>query len=198
VRLSAQTDQSGWLGGGDEHMEQEQSREASQIDALNELTQAAVRRQSTCEFAGFLTREDDQAIYVADQQGTWVIAREDLVFLEDWAYASRAPESMQDRGRPVRVGIREGATIQEIRPWTMHAEKKPPGAQLRRALEKVFALGGAPQPIGEHTILGEAKLAALERTFVRRLGWHPDPNDPRSDYSLDFPSSWTMVHFNGY
>ena len=172
--------------------------EALRMSALNELTQAAVRRQEGCEFAGFLTREDDEAVYIADQQGTWVISRDDVLFLEDWAYASRAPESMQRSGRPVRVGVREGATIQEIRPWRVHEEKKALGAQVREAMEKVFTLGGAPVPIGEHTTLGEAKLAEIERTFVRRLGWHPDPNDPAADYSTLRASSWTMVHFDGY
>src|SRR5215218_8713806 len=148
-------------------MAEYQEPEALQMSALNALTQAAIRKQQGCEFAGFLTREDDEAIYVADQQGTWVIARDDVIFLEDWAYASRAPESMQNSGRPVRVGVREGATIQEIRPWRIQEEKKALGAQVREAMEKVFSLGGAPLPIGEHTALGEAKLAEIERTFVR-------------------------------
>jgi hypothetical protein len=165
---------------------------------LNALTRSAIDHQKSCEFAGFLTREDDEALYVADQQGTWVIARNDVVFLEDWAYASRAPEFMHNSGRPVRVAVREGATIQEIRPWRICKEKQALGAQARQALEKVFTLGGAPLPIGEHTTIGETMLRDIERTFVRRLGWHPDPNDPRADYSTYRAGSWTMVYGNGY
>jgi hypothetical protein len=174
------------------------STEELRKSTLDTLTQAPVSRAGSCEFAGFLKREDDEAVYVADQQGTWVIARNDIVFLEDWAHASSAPEFMQSSGRPVRIAVREGATIQEIRPWRICKEKKALGSQVRHVLEKVFTLGGASLPIGEHTKIGEAMLRDIEHAFVRRLGWHPDPNDPRADYSTHRIGSWTMVYGNGY
>jgi hypothetical protein len=179
-------------------MAEYQGPEARQMGALNELTQAAVLRQEGCEVAAFLTQEDEASIYLADPQGTWVIARDAVMFMEDWAHASSAPESMQSSGRPVRVGIREGATIQEIRPWRMHKEKRALGSQVGEAIDKIFTLGGASLPVGEHTTLGEAKLREIERMFVRRIGWHPDPNDPAADYSALRAGSWTMVHFDGY
>jgi hypothetical protein len=172
------------------------------IKALDELTRPALlRTQQTVEFAGFLTREDDESLYIADPQGTWVIRREDVVFLEDWKHADCAPELMAQSGRPVRVGIREGATIHEIRPWLIRRGPALGGPRVRQVVESIFTLGGAPLPIGERTILGEQQLADLERTFVRRLGWAPDNcDDPRSTPYMRSSrlSSLTMVLYNGY
>ena len=88
---------------------------------LSKVTQIPVRRLQLLEFAGFLTHEDNTAIYVADTQGTRVIPLESVAFLEDWEHGKAcAPENMHSVGRPVRVGIKDGATIQEIRPWQVH------------------------------------------------------------------------------
>jgi len=144
---------------------------------LTNLTNPAVQRLQTVEFAGFLTREDSDSLYVADVQGTWVIRREDVAFLEDWEQSSGAiaPEFMNRSGRPVRVGIKEGALIQEIRPWRVEQQHSGlTGSQVRQAIDEIFTLGGAPLPIGERTAIGEKRLAELERRFQRRLGWDPD------------------------
>jgi hypothetical protein len=145
---------------------------------IHEVTQPARRNINTVEFAGFLIREDDDTIYIADRKGTWVVGRQDIVFLEDWKNAAMcAPDFMPNSGRPIRVAVREGATVHEIRPWLLKKEIGGfGGSDFRKALEKVFTLGGAPLPVSDRTMLGERQIAELERMFARRLGW--DPNDP--------------------
>jgi hypothetical protein len=171
------------------------------VASLFELTQPAVlRTQQTVEFAGFLTREEDEAIYVADAQGTWVLRRDDVVFLDDWRQAQCAPEFMAKGGRPVRVGVREGATIYEIRPWLIRRQPVL-GVEIRQEVEKVFTLGGSPLPIGEQTTLGEKQMAELERMFARRLGWDPDIcNDPRANVRANMRAagSKTIVLYDGF
>jgi hypothetical protein len=171
------------------------------VKALDELTQPALRRtQQVVEFAGFLTREDDESFYIADAQGTWVIRRDDIVFLEDWRHADCAPEFMAQSGRPVRVGIREGATIHEIRPWLIRRQPAF-GPNIRQVVESIFTLGGTPLPVGEHTLLGEQQMAELARTFARRLGWPPDNcgnPDVTPHMRLSSPVSATMVLYDGY
>jgi hypothetical protein len=160
-----------------------ESSQAPRIEGLEALTVAAAQRtQQTVEFGGFLTREEGDAVYVADAQGTWVIRRQDLAFVEDWEQARCAPEFMAGRGRPVRVGVKEGATIHEIRPWLIRRQPNLGGGEVRQAVEQIFTLGGAPLPVSERTMLGESQLAELERMFARRLGWPPDIcNDPRAN-----------------
>jgi hypothetical protein len=138
----------------------------------------AIRRQETVQLAGFLVREDQESIYVADLQGTWVVRRADIAYIEDWTNAAQcAPEYLGD-GRPVRVGISEGATIQEVRPWLVRKEPPAPGGAIRQALEeKVFSLGGTPPPIGERTLAGEALLTNLAAAFARRLGFDTESNN---------------------
>ncbi|MDQ3910256.1 MAG: hypothetical protein M3305_00400 [Actinomycetota bacterium] len=171
---------------------------------VNELRGAATQRLGTVEFAGFLVREEDGALYVADPQGTWIIPRESIAFLEKWEQGAQcAPEYMRSVGRPVRIGIKDGATIHEIRPWQI--SKQPGGlggGGFRQTVERVFTLGGSPLPIGERTMLGENQMAALERTFSRRLGWDPDDicNDPRAVERMMRRSavSKTIVVNDGY
>ena len=124
-------------------------------------------------FAGFLTDEDDEAVYIADTQGTWVIPRDNVDFIEEWRDGERcAPDYMKDAGRPVRVGVSHGATVHadpalEIRGgnWEHQFHKS-----ARRAAEEIFSLGGEDLPIGKETLQGERRLAALEQLLSRRLG----------------------------
>jgi hypothetical protein len=171
----------------------------SSIPAINEiqaLTRTAVDIQNRVEIAGFLTREDDNSVYVADPQGTWMVFRKDILFVEDWK-AEGTPVNMHIAGRPVRIGIKDGSTIHEIRPW--YITKGPMGgSQFRQAVEKIFTLGGT-LPVGANTILGENRLAGLERAFARRLGWDPDDprTDPRGEMRLSAASA-TYVLNDGY
>ena len=103
---------------------------------------------------------------------------------------------MRAIGRPVRVGVREGATIYEIRPWKMSVGTLV-NSEFRQAVERIFTLGGAPLPVGERTILGEKQLTELSRMFARRRGWNPD--DPCSDpRAAGCPGSHTIVVSDGY
>src|SRR3954469_13675873 len=107
---------------------------------VGEVTAMAKRRQDAIHFAGFLVREDDGAIYVADTVGTWVIPRPSILFVEDWGNAGRcAPDYMQSTGHPVRVGVADGATIHEIRPWKMKVPLDEKFHEdLRRTAETIF------------------------------------------------------------
>jgi hypothetical protein len=143
---------------------------------LTEVTRVPLRRQEAVHFAGFLTREDDDAFYIADPQGTWIIPRDSVVFLEDWGHSAHsAPDYMKDAGRPVRVGVRDGATIQELRPWKLEVDLEHQFHHTaREAAEYIFTLGGEEPPISPHTVDGERRLAALEEVLSRKLGWNPD------------------------
>jgi hypothetical protein len=145
------------------------------LHSLHELTKEAVRRQQAVEFAGFLVGENKDSLYIADLQGTWVIARTDALRIEDWTVG--VPESMQSSGRPVRVVVRNEATIYEIRPWKMIREH---AGDAERAIEAVFSLGGEPLPATDSTELGSNQIAELERHFARRLGWTVN-EDPAND-----------------
>jgi hypothetical protein len=150
---------------------------ALDASVVHGVTKAAVRRMGTVEFAGFLVREDDDAVYVADRLGTWQIAREDVTFVEDWEHSGHCAPDMQEAGRPVRVGVRDDSVVHEIRPWRMHVPKDDLfHRNVRRTVDSIFTLGGDGLPVGEHTVVGENQLAALERAFSRQLGW--DPRDP--------------------
>jgi hypothetical protein len=164
-------------------------------EELSSVTQTPIRRLKTLEFAGFLTREDQDTIHIADPQVTWVIQCSDVLALEEWKVQA-APEFMSGSGRPVRVAIKDGATIQEIGPWQIRRGEL--GSEARTIRQKVFTLGGAPLPISERSVLGEFQLKELERHFARRIGWLrdrlgstttrvcllPEPNPKKTEQSL--------------
>ena len=105
-----------------------------------------------------------------------MISRENLAFMGDWDPHDCAPPYMHDFGKPVRMGVHDGSTIHEIRPWRMHRDG-PSGGQeraFRAAGERIFTLGAGPLPTSERTLLGERHLEALEGTFARRLSWNPE------------------------
>lgn len=154
------------------------------LNTINNLNRMSIRKRESIEFAGFLTRDDEDAVYVADMLGTWVIPKKDIVSMVDWnvktGNGNCPPDTMIEIGKPVRIGIKEGAIISEIRPWQI---KKVAGgmgdSQFRQGFERIFTLGGGKLPIGENTLLSESMMAKLERMFARRLGWNPD--DPCTD-----------------
>ena len=155
------------------------TRERSGFEAheLAEITKIAVRRQEAVHFAGFLVREDDDALYIADTLGTWVVPRDSVAFVEDWEHAGDcAPEYMAaEGGRPVRIGVAHDAIVHEIRPWKMQVDLNENfHRDLRQAAETIFTLGGDGLPVGERTMIGEKHLQLLEETFARPLGWNPD------------------------
>jgi|GEM_PF-5226668 len=151
----------------------------SNLKQVKNWTAASLRRKDGVDFAGFLTDENEESIYVADRQGTWIIPRTDVTFMEEW---SNPPKNFTKFGKPVHVGIKENATIYELRPWTI---KKVPGglggSEVKQNMDKIFSLGGAPLPVSEQTYIGESQVAELERMFSRRIGWVPEDlaDDPR-------------------
>jgi hypothetical protein len=171
---------------------------------VSAVTEIATRRQEAIHFAGFLVQEDDDAVYIADTVGTWVVPRESLLFIEDWGNAGHcAPEYIQAAGRPVRVGVADGATVHEIRPWKMKVPLDEKFHEdLRRTAETIFTLGGAPPETGAATSLGEKRLGMLEQVFSRPLGWNP--SDPctgpvsRGDGGTVAAGSHTIVVNDGY
>jgi hypothetical protein len=168
------------------------------FDDLTSLTETPVRRQATLEFAGVLTREDSDNIYVADPQGTWVIKRSDLVKIEDWK-DHVVPGFMAGTGRAVRVAIKDGATIHEIRPWQVRRGDLG-GSKACSIIDKIFTLGGAPLPVSDRSLIGESRMKQLERYFARRIGWSPD-YDPAADLSrLPIRPSYskTINIYDGY
>lgn len=177
--------------------ESSESRKAPDFGTLKSVTSTPVQRAETLQFCGFLTREEDEAIYVADAQGTWILRRSDVVSVEDWT-GEAVPEFMKGAGRPVRVAVKDGATIEEIRPWRIHRHAGYfPRPKVREAIQRIFTLGGAGLPVSDRTMLGEAQMAQLERSFARRIGWAPVQQTP------GFPlirgsQSMTTVLYNGY
>jgi hypothetical protein len=146
------------------------------IDDVVELTAGARQKRQTVVFAGVLVKEDDDSVYIADPQGTWVLSRDDVVSLGDWEHGKCVPPEMQELGRPVRVAIADGSTIHEVRPWQVHREG-PSSAQdriTRQILEKVFSLGGGEPGVTERTIFSEQQVLGLERAYARHLGWNPE------------------------
>jgi hypothetical protein len=145
-------------------------------EGLKKLTGQAVKELEAIVFCGFLIREDDETLYIADPQGTWVISRKETTFIEEWK-TQNAPESLSSTGRPVRIGIREGAIIHEIRPWEIKTGIEVLGGGVQKEVEKIFTLGGAQPAIGERAILGESQLRDMERVLSRRLGYaYDDPS----------------------
>lgn len=164
------------------------------IEELSKLTPEAIKELEAVVFCGFLTREDDETLYIADVQGTWVVSRKDTTFIEEWNPPSNL-NSLRSTGRPVRVGLREGAIIQEIRPWQIKTGREVLGGGVHKDLQKIFSLGGSPLPVGERAFLGESQLRDMERVLSRRLGYPPD--DPNVA-SLRAAGSATYVLNDGY
>ena len=174
-----------------------ESTKAPGFKDLGNLTQTPVRRLETFELAAVLTREDQDSIYLADPQGTWVIKRSDVLAVDEWKNHT-VPEFMSGSGRPVRVSIKDGATMYEIRPWQVgHVEI---GHKASEVVDKVFTLGGAPLPVSERSVVGENQLRLLERHFARRIGWAPDYVPGANPDSTPRHScySGTWVLYNGY
>jgi hypothetical protein len=170
------------------------SKKALDIKDVVELTAGARQNRETVVFAGVLVKEDDDAVYIADPQGTWVVPRESLASLEDWEHGKCIPPDMRERGRPVQVAVRDGSTIHEVRPWRIHRDG-PSSADdrtTRLVLEKIFTLGGGEPPTTERTILGERQVLALERAFARRLGWQPE-GCPGGETPTGPPGGWDPI-----
>lgn len=143
------------------------------VPELPKLTRMA-NTGSSCRLAGFLVREDDDALYIADPHGTWVLPHDSYESFGEWTGGAGAPESLLASGRPVQVVLREGALIHELRPWRIRKGGDPIDAKLRReAIKRVFSLDGGDLPTTEKTAIGEQQLAMLEEVVGRRLGWDP-------------------------
>lgn len=141
---------------------------------IESLTQMPRIYGAACRFAGYLVDEDDDAIYVADLQGTWVLPHESYDGLGDWEGGKEPPEMFRATGRPVQLVLKEGAVIHELRPYTVRKGGDPIAAKKSRDLiRRIFSADGA-LPERNVSSLGEERLLALEEAFGRRLGWDPE------------------------
>jgi hypothetical protein len=136
------------------------------------------------EFAGFLVREDDEAIYVADPQGTWMIPRDSVLSRATWEGAHCVPDDMRATGDPVRITLKENSLFFEVRPWRVTPDPVSPDAPLPltgKDVREIFSLGAGRAPMTEGGFQGEMRLRSLERQLTRRLGFWPDIcSDPRA------------------
>ena len=141
---------------------------AKELAALTQMSNS----ERACRLAGFLVREDEDAIYVADPQGTWMLPRESYESLAEWEGGKTAPASWLEMGKPVVAVLKEGALIHEIHPYQIRKGGDPLEVRMRRqALQNIFSLEGGSLPTTERTIIGERQLALLEELMGRRLGW---------------------------
>jgi hypothetical protein len=146
-----------------------------QVRKLEELSRIP-GGYARCRMAGYLVGGDDEAIHVADLQGTWILPHGSYDNLTDWSGGSDPPESLKVTGRPVQLELVEGAVIYELRPWNVRKGGDPLVASKNRALvRKIFSVDGE-QPGADVTAAGEARLFALEEAYGRRLGWDPGRN----------------------
>src|SRR5689334_17063008 len=74
------------------------------------------RSTAACRIAGFMVREDADAIYIADPHGTWMLPRDSYERLVEWSGGLSAPKHLAPTGQPVVAELREGATIYDITP----------------------------------------------------------------------------------
>jgi hypothetical protein len=144
---------------------------------IEALTSFPAQKMRGVEFAGFLVREDEDAIFVADPQGTWMVPRDSILKFGAWENAHCIPEDMRATGRPVRVTLKEDSTFYEIRPWRVAAGPIagiPPRPVTGAEIRDVFSLGSGKLPVTEGAFVGEMRLRGLERQLSRRLGFNPD------------------------
>jgi hypothetical protein len=163
------------------------------IESVKDLTNMSSRGRS-CRLCGFLVREDDQAIYISDPHGTWMLPHDSYESRESWKGGESASESTLTEGKPVQVVLKEGSQIYEIRSWTIRKGGDPIEAKLRReVIQRIFTLDAGELPITERTKLGERQLAALEEMMGRRLGWDPDKDIYEQVFSGHHPrsASWS-------
>lgn len=131
------------------------------------------QRNAGCKLAGYLVQEDDDALYIADPQGTWILPRDSYEDLESWVGGIDAPATLGATGRPVSVTLKENAQIHEVRTYTVRKGGDPIAAAKNRELvRRIFSLDG-DLPDSEVGLAGERRLLALEEAFGRRMGWDP-------------------------
>jgi hypothetical protein len=146
----------------------------SDIEALAAYPVAKMRG---VEFAGVLVREDDEAIYVADPAGTWMLPRESVQKFGAWEHGEEMPDDLRATGRPVRVTLKEDATFYEIRPWRVcpgPIASAPAVAPTNDEVRQTFSVGSGALPVTVGGFAGEMRLRKLERRLSRRLGFGPD------------------------
>ncbi|RKH25254.1 hypothetical protein D7Y13_24515 [Corallococcus praedator] len=129
------------------------------------------------EFAGLLVREEEDAVYIADPQGTWMIPRDSILKLGPWEGAHCVPEDMRAAGKPIRVALKEESMFYEIRPWRVSSgpasgSSSPP--MTSDDVRQIFSIATGKLPVTEGGFRGEMQLRRLERQLSRRLGFNPD------------------------
>jgi hypothetical protein len=144
---------------------------------LEALTSYPAGKMEGVEFAGFKVREDDDAVFVADPQGTWIIPRDNIVKLDAWEGAHCIPEDMRAAGDAVRVTMKPDSTFYELRPW--HVTPDPCGPDVpppitSDAVREIFSLASGKRPTTEGGFEGDMRIRRLERQLSRRLGFNPD------------------------
>jgi hypothetical protein len=144
---------------------------------LEALVEYPAGKMRGVEFAGFLVREEDDALYVADPQGTWMIPRDSILSRGAWEAGHCIPEDMRSVGDPVRVTLKENALFYEVRPWRVTPDPVSPEVPppiTGDGVRDVFSLASGQLPMTEGGFRGEMRLRSLERQLTRRLGFWPD------------------------
>jgi hypothetical protein len=161
------------------------------LSALRDLTTLAGTGRA-CRMAGLLVKEDDEAIYVADPHGTWVIPHDGYTDLLEWSGGQALVRGQFESARPVTLSLREGASIQEVRSFQVRKGGDPLEAKLRReTIERVFAETDAQELLTGSTA-GQQLLVRLEEVMSRRLGWDPELPVDRQSFAAHHPraASW--------
>jgi len=134
---------------------------------IQALTSFQAGKLRGIEFAGFLVKEEKDAIFVADPQGTWMIPRESLMQMGPWECGDKVPPDLRAVGNPVRVTLKDDSTFYEIRPWRVS-----PGPRSTNAKQStIFSLPDQNPPL---SVAGLEQLQALENQLIRQLGFNPD------------------------
>jgi hypothetical protein len=98
---------------------------------------------------GYLVREDDDRMWIQDQEGTWIVNKADLHTRESW-------DGIDPRysGDPVCVFIRQGAEIYEVRPYKIQ-------------LGGSFSLRNLQEG---SSVVGTEEMRAKEEQWLRNMG----------------------------
>ncbi len=122
-------------------------RQVPSTDVLNGPTASVPLR-------GYVVDQDKERLWIQDREGTWSVARADIVATQEWN-----GNDPRFHGKPTCVFVRDGAEILEIKTYRVQATGVP------------ITLGA----IGEQpTIRGEEAMRMLERRTFRHLGLFND------------------------
>jgi hypothetical protein len=98
---------------------------------------------------GYVAREDDRELWLADRKGLWVIKKTDIAERTAWDGRHEGFD-----GPPVRIEVRDGAELLDVRPTRVRLSERPMALTEGKPPEK-----------------GHAELAQRGVEFGRRVGF---------------------------